>query len=162
MKEIHLSRKGIRHQDKFIAYVDDKDFEMLSKHTWSVWTSKTHRLVYATTKVGRKNVYMHRMILKNDLQIIDHIDGNGLNNCRANLRIANFSINNQNRAVFKSSLCGFKGVTFIKKNNRFMARICKDRKRVFLGLFNTSIEAAKAYNQKAIELFGSNARLNNV
>jgi hypothetical protein len=102
---------------------------------------------------------MHQLILRT--KYIDHIDGNGLNNTRGNLRIATTKQNTWNRkkrTIPTSSK--YKGVSVIKGRDRWQCRIYANGTRFFLGYFASEIEAARAYDKKAIELFGEFARLN--
>ena len=103
---------------------------------------------------------MHRLILgeppSDQKVIVDHRDGNGLNNQRSNLRWVTKQENNCNRAGFGSS--GFLGVS--KSRGKWVAKIRRDGIRYHLGTFVSEIEAAKAYDAKAIQLHGEFANLN--
>lgn len=77
-----------------VAYVDVADADLVSRHRWYVLTAKRSLTKYARTTVGRKTVYLHRMIMDPEGSLeVDHIDGNGLNNTRANLRLTSHSDN---------------------------------------------------------------------
>lgn len=104
---------------------------------------------------------MHRVILGlTDSGVdVDHKDGNGLNNQRSNLRTASRQENAFNRKVQPHST-PFKGVHYRIAQNKFQARICKDGKRRHLGFFDDSVEAARKYDEVAIQLFGTFARTN--
>lgn len=94
--------------------------------------------------------------------IVDHIDGDGLNNCRSNLRVATAAGNARNRRKSQRSP-GYKGVMYDPKGKRhWRAYIRCDGKKRHLGSFATAQEAAMAYNRAAITLFGEFARLNEV
>lgn len=152
MKEIHLN-KG------FVAVIDDEDYEIISKYHWNVWSSFKNKTQYAiahTYKDGvRTTVKMHKLICYSD--IVDHEDGNGLNNRRSNLRKASKSQNQGNRAKHKVGKSRYKGV--VLQGKKWRARIgvngCDN-----LGLFDSEIDAAHAYDDAAIEKFGEFARLN--
>lgn len=114
---------------------------------------------------------MHHAILERMLgrplrkgEMTDHADGNGLNNTRANLRIANNSLNkiNGKKYTAKPTTSKFKGVHWIEKESKWRARISKDNERISLGLFEKEEDAARAYNKAAEELFGKRAKLNKV
>ena len=94
---------------------------------------------------------------------VDHINGNKTNNCIENLRWAFDNENNMNsRKTSKRTSSIYKWVHWSKWHNKWKATIVKDRKAIHLGYFHDEKEAAKAYNDKAIELFGEFACLNDV
>jgi hypothetical protein len=107
------------------------------------------------------------MNITNENIIIDHIDKNPKNNKESNLRFSDAVLNNHNRKkkenISSRSSNKYIGVTKINNKrsvNTFQARISKDNKTHYIGTFATDIEAAKAYNEKAIELYGEYANLN--
>jgi hypothetical protein len=91
---------------------------------------------------------------------IDHLDGNGLNNQRSNLRFATKSENGMNRQKQENTTSIYKGVSWHKHNRKWVAYITINGKRSHLGYFISEVDAAKVYNQKAIELFCEFANLN--
>lgn len=105
---------------------------------------------------------MHRIILgiTDSKIIIDHIDHNGLNNQRHNLRICTYSQNACNRNPYRNTSSKYKGVTFYKKTGKWRSVIRYNKKTYSIGSFDTEIEAAIAYNKKAIVMFGNFAGLN--
>lgn len=157
MKEIPLTQ-GL------VALVDDEDYAELSQHRWCAMHLKPDA-VYAGRMIPtpegprrQRQVAMHRVLLGGPASHIDHIDGNGLNNQRANLRPATLAQNQYN----KRSLGGrsaFKGVHW--QQGAWVARISKNGVRLHLGRFPTEVEAALAYDQAAREHHGEFARLNN-
>jgi len=151
MKEIPLSR-GLT------AKVDDEDFEELSKYKW--YAVKCFKKFYARRCDGHnKKIYMHRQIAGFPLGlVVDHEDGDSLNNQKDNLRNCNQAQNIANRKAFENTLSTFKGVS--KSGNKWSARIGSNGDRIFIGLFNTEIEAALAYDKKACELHGQFAVTN--
>lgn len=144
----------------YIALVDDEDYEWLNQRKWQ---AQVHRnTVYAFRKDGRKTVRMHRLILSAPSKIgVDHINGNGLDNRKANLRLAN---NSQNLANMRKPKHGktskYKGV--YKFRNSFAAQIKINKQKIYLGCFKNEEEAALAYNTAAIKYFGEYARVNEV
>ena len=156
MKQIPLSR-GL------FALVDDSDYEELAKHKWH--TTRQVNCFYARrnvyTKRKPKGILMHRAIMGDITGVsYDHIDGNGLNNQRNNLRVASYVQNSQNRAKKVNCISKYKGVTWHVPNQKWVARVGGDKKRYCVGYFYDEVEAAKAYDKKARELFGEFARLN--
>jgi hypothetical protein len=115
---------------------------------------KMHRLIYELS---------HNVNLKSK-EHIDHIDRNKINNTVSNLRISGIgtSINQINVGLRKDNTTGFKGVIFRKRTNKYEAKISYRSKRIWLGAYEDIIDAAKAYNKKAKELFGNCCYLNKV
>jgi hypothetical protein len=145
-----------------IALVDDQDLVLVSKYIWHAAYDPSSGVYYAVTnpgcRRGRRQIRMHRLILGEPDNQIDHVDGDGLNNQRHNLRVATHSQNMQNRHAWGCSR--FKGVKRSSNGKKWRATIYKDKKAINLGSFNIEVDAARAYDSKASELFGQFARLN--
>lgn len=164
MKEILLSKHG-KNKGKYVALVNDEDFELLNSFKW--WANKHRDTYYAARKVyvGRSQttIYMQWDVLNG--KSIDHVDGNGLNNQRYNLRFCTKSQNQMNnrKQIRKQNNASsiYKGASFHKQTGKWIARIKINGNSIYIGLFPSEIEAAKAYDKKAIELFGEFAHLNN-
>jgi hypothetical protein len=109
-----------------------------------------------------KIVTMHREMMNAPPGIlVDHRNNDGLDNRRDNLRLATSSQNNINCRRNKSkSSSRFVGVTFDKRKKQWRVRISVNRKRIFLGYFDSEIDAAKAYDEAAKKYYGEFARLN--
>lgn len=155
--------KQIQLTKGYYAIVDDEDFEWLMNHSWCVNDSKP-RLRYVTSWIKGNIIGMHRMILQHyglleDSKHVDHIDGNGLNNQKDNLRACTRAENGRNRkGPFKN---GYLGISRSKsKKNPWMAKIMTNGKSIYLGLFPTKEDAALAYDKAALELHGEFATLN--
>jgi hypothetical protein len=158
MKEIPLTQGKV-------ALVDDEDYEYLMQ--WK-WHAHRHKRGWAaarrkTFSVGvSRIVMMHRELMNPpDGLDVDHIDHNELRNCRVNLRICSRSENNGNQRkqdLPRSSK--FKGVTWHKDGQKWMAQIQHGKKHYYLGLFGTEQEAARSYDNRAVEFFGFFACLN--
>jgi hypothetical protein len=158
MKKIEvINRKG----KKFTILVSDMDYKFVSKFSWSV--KKGHSTYYAKTRISaNKWGSMHRMLLKpKPHELIDHKDHNGLNNTRSNLRVCCNLLNHRNGLTHKDNSCGYKGVSFDARKNKYRARIFFERE-IWLGYFLTPIDAAIAYNAAAKKYFGEFAKLNKI
>jgi hypothetical protein len=142
------------------AIIDDADFDRLSKHKWFRRPYPNNR-VYAGTLSDRKGSYtlMHQMILVTPPGfMIDHRNGNGLDNTRLNIRICTRSQNGQNHGGKSNREGKYKGVCF--HHSRYIAKIHVDDKNIALGRFDTPEDAARAYDAAALEYFGEFAWLN--
>lgn len=155
MKEIKLTQGQV-------ALVDDEDYEFLSQWKWYAIKDKT--TFYAARAERKTTIQMHRVILGlTDSKIEgEHKDHNGCNNQRDNLRIATRSQNCANRPSFKNSSSKYLGVSWHKKNKKWVAYIRKDGLRKYIGSFNKEEDAALSYNSLAIQYFGDFANLNKV
>jgi HNH endonuclease/AP2 domain len=135
---------------------DEEDADLVLRYKWTVYKHPTSELRYAQS-TKRPHIRMHRLILgvldQPDIDV-DHIDGNGLNNKRSNLRLATKSQNLANQKIRTDGISRFKGVS---QKGKYWKAKCKN---IWLGSFKTEEEAAKAYDKKAKELYGEFARLN--
>lgn len=131
-----------------MAEIDEVDVS-LTRHRWHV----SHSRRYAFRRINGYTELMHRAIMNpaSGLQV-DHIDGNGLNNTRSNLRLATHAQNCMNKIWNKMNKSGFKGVCLIA-GGRWGAFICHKRKRINLGSFPSPIEASAAYLAASTVLF---------
>lgn len=155
MKEIKLTN------DRGVALVDDEDYEMLSQYKWRL----NDRYIITNIKINNKwtNKSIHRLIMNEPKEMyVDHIDHNSLNNQKFNLRIVTNSQNQMNRKKFKISSSNFKGVCWYKRDKKWRAYITINKKNYYLGAFKDEVNAAIAYNNKAMELHGKYANLNEV
>jgi len=158
MKKIEL--RGDRGRGNFVL-VDDEDYGKLNKFKWCYGLNGyATRSTYNLKTKKRGHEMMHRVI--SGQKYIDHIDGNKLNNQKSNLRPASFSENNFNLPKRKGTSSKYKGVYWYKAYKMWSVMLQKHRKRYFVGYFRDEDEAGKAYNEKAKELFGEFARLNNI
>ena len=142
------------------AIVDDDDFEELNKYKWSYLRGYASRSV--RTKNGKRTrTSMHIQIMgKIQGYQIDHINHCGIDNRKENLRFATYSQNQMNRIQPLCFSSKYKGVDWHKRDGCWRAHIVKDKKQYYIGHFKSEIDAADAYNKKAIELFGDFACLN--
>jgi len=154
MKKIKLA-KG-----KF-ALVDDEDYDWLNQWKWYANKIGHTYYVYHAQRIGKKilKYAIHRIIMRPPFNMqVDHIDHNGLNNQKSNLRICN-SAQNQMNQLKKNK---YKGVYIEKRCNKNLIRACIKINYTlrYLGYFKTEKEAAMAYNEAAKNLFGEFANLN--
>jgi len=155
MKEIIVESK--KYGTKRVL-LDDEDFALVSNYTWCVTNGRG--TFYSHTKIKDKTVYMHRLILGlTDPKIpCDHIDHNGLNNQRNNIRACTQSQNLCNRSPNKNGSSKYLGVSWDKEHRKWKVLIHNK----FLGRFNLETDAAKAYNKAAKEIHGEFANLNSI
>ena len=141
--------------DGFCAYVDAADYEWLSQFHWHMDNG------YAIRREGSKTIYMHREIMKAPKgMIVDHKNRNKLDNTPDNLRVGTRQENLRNAGKRIGTTSRFKGVSRKKGRDVWTAQIGIDRDVKSLGTYYDEIEAARAYDQAAVEHFGEFARLN--
>lgn len=158
MKKIPLSGKNGK--GKFVL-VDDEDYERAMQYSWYFYCGKYAATSYREKGKNPKTLLMHRFILPPGSKIVDHINHNGLDNRKENLRICTYQENSRNQKS-KVGSSKYKGVSFHKTQNKFFAYIRHNGKLMYLGRFDTQEMAAITYNAKAKELFGEFAFLNDV
>lgn len=146
-----------------ICQVDDEDLERLNSHRWFVIKKKHTCYAVAFKKVDGKTVSttMHRLLTAaKDGELVDHMDRNGLNNKKSNLRICNISENSTNRKKKAGTSSNYRGVSYAKKNKAWFVFISKNKKKKFIGAFKDEEQAARAYDREAKILHGQFANLN--
>lgn len=143
----------------YVALVDDEDAPtLLAMGSWQV--NECDGRLYAGHGQRGTSLRMHKVILGYDGGMVDHINGDGLDNRRANLRFATGSQNNANAGLSPRNTSGFKGVSLFRRTSRWKAYICLNNKVRHLGYYTTAEEAARAYDAAAFEQWGIFARLN--
>ncbi len=141
------------------AYVDAADYEWLSQWRWRARGGYAARCEKHDGK--SKVIFMHREIMKPPKgKIVDHINGNKLDDTRANLRNITQQQNVHNNGKPFGTTSIYKGVYYNKRNHRWQVTISFAGKSIYLGLFDTEEAAARAYDRGAAEMFGEFARLN--
>jgi hypothetical protein len=139
--------------------VDDEDYEYLNQ--WK-WHFGSRRYAIRSINCSKKKITMHSLLINCPKhKYIDHINGNPLDNRKINLRLCTTQENQRNRKSNETNkkISKYKGVS--KSLNKYWrSYIYLNGKQINIGSFKTEIEAAQAYNKKAIELFGEFARLN--
>jgi hypothetical protein len=171
MKEILLYKSINKYPTKELDYIvigktiiDDEDFEIFNKYRWFLNKGYACRHYFFNINRKTKHIYLHREITNCPKdKFVDHINHNKLDNRRCNLRIVTLSQNQWNQTTqIRSKSSKYKGVYWSKVAKRWQAYLAFHKKRIHLGLFESEIEAAIAYNEKAKELFGKYAKLNEV
>lgn len=144
--------------------VDDDVAERASHLTWRL--DKYGYVMRKTTVRGKKarTVFLHREVIgcSDSSVLVDHCDGNKLDNRRENLRLASISQNAQNRPKKPGCSSVFRGVTWSQRCRRWLARIKANDRTIHLGSFIDEHEAGHAYNRAAVQYHGEFARLNPV
>ena len=148
-----------------VALVDNEDYDYVSQYKWHaikrkcVWYAS--RVMYRQGKP--KHVFLHAFLMnpQDGLQV-DHIDGDGLNCTRANMRLCTPAENTRNRRRPITNTSGYKGVSWHKLRGKWIAWIGVNGKNKYLGLFESKDEAAQAYNEAASLHYGEFARLNTI
>ena len=160
MKEIQLTQGKV-------ALVDDEDYDYLMKWKWHAVKYSNNFYAARTQKIceGKKTaILMHRVIInnKNTKMHTDHINGNGLDNRKINLRICTHSQNLMNRGASINNKIRYKGVSYIEKINKFRVQIMVNKKNTTIGYYINPIDAARAYNEAAIKFHQEFANLNEI
>lgn len=152
----------IRLSAGFVATFDDADAYRILAHKW--WLSparKTTGTNYCYTQICGRNVQMHRFVLgvTDPKIIVDHIDFDGLNNRRANLRLATRSQSNAHRRL-RAAKSGFRGVQ--PHGSGYRAVVYLKKKAFHSTVFKCPLRAARAYNDIATAIHGDFAVLNSL
>jgi hypothetical protein len=148
-----------------VALIDDADAPLLAHRRWVSHTNATKTRsngskLYVVSYAGGRMVRLHRLLMDAPHGVlVDHVNGDGLDNRRRNLRLTDHSGNRANAAA-----CGgrsrFRGVTWDAQRGKWMARLEVDGRRLYLGRFDSELEAAEAWDATALECWGDMARLN--
>jgi hypothetical protein len=141
-----------------VAIVDDEDFELLNQWKWNAY--KNNNTFYARRRIPgtNKKITMHRQIADAPAGVlVDHKNGNGLDNQRSNLRKASKQQNGMNRRIGKNNKSGIVGVR-IAPSNKWMSDIRIDGKLIHLGSFKKKSQAVKARKQAEERMFGEYSR----
>ncbi len=139
--------------------VDDEDLPIVSTRNWFAAKRGTNTYIQGHDRcpiTGKwRTIKLHRLLLQPPSHLhVDHINGNALDNRRANLRVATSSQNNANRHRLTSNKSGFRGVSFNKSHNKWAGWIRKEGANYFLGYFANPEDAARSYDRASLELFG--------
>lgn len=149
--EIPLSNGGF-------AVVDESDREAaLAAGPWFA-VRATHTVYVRRSLPGKRQQTLHAFLM--GAPYVDHVNGDGLDNRRANLRSASTAENNQNRRRPRHNTSGFKGVVLTTRKRPWKAQIYAAGQQHHLGQFDTPEAAARAYDDAARRLHGPFARTN--
>lgn len=157
MKKIKLNL------NKF-AFIDSEDFNKVSAYKW--YADKSGNGFYAVANSKDENgkhkkIRMHQFIFGKKIGFqIDHIDGNGLNNMKSNLRYATHSQNQHNRKKYTNNTSDLKGVFWHKNKKKWYSAIRVSSKLVHLGYFDSKLKAHETYCKAALRFHGDFARIN--
>lgn len=149
-----------------VALIDDEDFDLSEINWYAVYDKFNY---YAQRSFNGIKLRLHNVVLERVLgrkltinELCDHVNGDTLDDRRENLRIASYGQNSFNKKVFRTNKVTsiFKGVYFKYERNKYQARITCNKITYHLGYFDNEIDAGKAYDKKAKELFGEFTKLN--
>lgn len=149
-----------RNGEVYTVLVDDEDLRsILSAGQVLTVDPKPHTTYVYARSPGARAQYLHRVLLGATKGCqVDHVNGNGLDNRRENLRLCTQTLNNGNQRLAKHNTSGIKGVAFHKASKKFRAYISVGDRHKHLGLFLTEAEARQAYRDAALAYFGEFAR----
>ena len=158
MKEIKLNNGNV-------TVVDDEDYEWLNQWKWEYKYDKRCRTAYVERRAyingKRTTVSMHRIIMGSPKGMqIDHIDHDGCNNQRTNLRICTTAQNQWNARIRQDNNSGYIGVWYDDRRKKWVAEIKANHKHYRLGNFDKAIDAVRAYNEAALKYHGQFATIN--
>lgn len=157
-----MIEKLLKHN--IITIIDEDMCFLFEQYTYFSHFDSKSKKWYVHRKEKGKTKSLHRDILQpNSTQLVDHINGNTLDNRKSNLRLCTKSENNFNVTTNrKNNTSGYKGVSWNKQQNKWKAYIQYNKKNIFLGYFLLASEAAKVYNKAAVKYHGNFANLNKV
>lgn len=143
--------------------IDDEDSHLLNIKWHLVRHKKSGEKLYVQSALKGRTVKIHRLILglnNKDKNVVDHRNGNTLDNRKQNLRICTTAQNAWNQSLRSNNVSGYKGVSYVKRKKRYCATIGFNGQNIWLGFHNSKEMAAVAYDNKAKELYGDFAKLN--
>lgn len=144
--------------------IDDSDFEKVSKYKWYAHRQQNTWYAKHYNSERKKPESLQRFLLQpSKRMIVDHINGDGLDNRRCNLRLCTKAENavNSGKGRYKRGVSSkYKGVCWRKSLRKFSAQIVFEDRSRYLGVFRDEVKAAIAYDKAALRYFGSFARLN--
>lgn len=169
---IFVETKNKYFPGKHTIIIDTEDWDKIKVYRWFLRCSKIHNTPYVRTLITNPDkdisrakqiqILIHHLILGKPKKgmVVDHINHNGLDNRKENLRFATRRQNSSNSQSRKNSSSQYLGVSWYNKNQKWVAEARYNYKKYYLGSFTCEYQAALAYNKKAIELHGEYANLN--
>jgi hypothetical protein len=157
--------RGIPLTQGKIAIVDVEDYEWLSRWKWRIHEGRNYPYASRIIRIGKgeqKHIKMHREILglTNPQIWVDHINHNGLDNRKNNLRIASKRLNAINTSMRLDNTSGYRGVSKNSKVNKWQAQIFHNKRVLHCGYYTNIEDAARAYDVAALRFRGNDAILN--
>ena len=142
--------------------MSDSDYHELSKYAWHISPQGYAKRNGSKIVTGSPYTLMHRMILglQDREKMVDHKNGDKLDNRRENLRIVDNQGNQANSKIPKNNTSGYKGVTWDKYRSKWIAQIMVNHRHRYLGRFDNITDAVSAYDSAALLLFGECAYTN--
>lgn len=163
MRSIRIPLNSRKHPGHY-ALIDERDAELVAPFPWRILKRGNRSYAMSHTPIGEgryRAVQMHRLIMDAPVGTdVDHINGDGLDNRRENLRFCNDSLNAANRAIRPGGSSRYRGVAWHARCGKWQASIKVHDKNHYLGVFQSEEAAAYAYDNAAREYFGEFARLN--
>ena len=156
-----MGYKQIKLSNGKITFVDQEDFERLSKYKWYCLNNNYAATTIYLNKDKTKVLLMHRFLMDNPRnKIVDHANMNTLDNRKVNLRVCTKAQNQANHKLNKLNTSGYNGVTWNKRRNMWQSQISIKNENKVIGNFFGKEEAALAFNFAAIQYRGKFSRLN--
>ena len=132
--------------------IDKEDFENVRKYQWHIENSRPS-IKYAQASIPNGTIRLHKLILPSSNQI-DHINHNGLDNRKCNLRVCNNAENNRNKDFKRNPISGYTGIRYNSKAESYYVRIMVNKKEISLGAYKSIEDAIKARREGEIKYFG--------
>ena len=146
------------------ALIDDADWPSVGRHSWHIWRNRAasygrRPTIYPATwvTIDGKRLHLRMHTFLTGLSRVDHVDRDGMNNQRDNFRECTPGQNSANTSAHADSTSRYKGVSWHKLGRKWAAQIVG---RGYLGLFSDEKDAARAYDEAAVQLWGEFANLN--
>ena len=149
---------------EFKVLIDAEDFYKVKDFKWYINMDKNGKIFYVVHSKNKRKIKIHRIITDcPDGKVVDHINGDQLDNRKINLRICSIKENSRNKKdIYRKSSTSsyYRGVVYMPKLKNYQAGIKVDNKKIHLGYFKNQDQAAIAYNIAAVKYFGEFAKPN--